>query len=95
MVAKMTIKNQITIPKKVLERVGLANIKDEELYFDVEAQDNTILLKPVTVTVEERIPDKQWKKFEDWATKVEKGDVFFDSAAKAEGFLKKRAKKKQ
>lgn len=34
--------------------------------------------------------EKQWQKFEDWATKIEKGDVVFDSAKKAAKFLKKR-----
>lgn len=90
----MTIKNQVTIPKKVLERAGLLALKDEERYFDVEVKDNIILLKPVTVIVEERIPQEKWQKFEDWATKIEKGDKFYDSAKKATEFLKKRIRKK-
>lgn len=90
MVAKMTFKNQITIPKKVLERMGLSRLKAEERYFDVEVKDNAILLKPVTVTVEEMIPQESWDRFEGWALKPEKGDMVFDSGAKASGFLKKR-----
>lgn len=94
MVTKMTIKNQITIPKKVLERMGLAHLKDEERYFNVEAEENGILLKPVTVIVEERIPEKQWQKFEGRATRLEKGDEVFESAQKATAFLKKKIRQK-
>ena len=42
MVTKMTVKNQITIPKKILERAGLSNLKEEERYFDVEVEDSAI-----------------------------------------------------
>lgn len=95
MVTKMTIKNQITIPKKILERMGLLNLKDEERYFDVEAKESGIVLKPVTLTVEERIPEKQWQKFEDWASKLEKEDKVFDSPKKATAFLKKKITKNE
>lgn len=94
MVIKMTVKNQITVPKKLLERAGLSNLKDDERYFDIEVKDNVILLKPVTVIVEERIPPEQWPKFEDWATRIERGDRVFDSTEKANEFLKKKIKKK-
>jgi len=90
MVAKMTSKNQITIPKRILERAGLVGLKEEERYFDVEVKDGTILLKPVTVIVEERIPQEAWQKFETWAARIEKGDKVFESAKKATEFLKKK-----
>ena len=94
MVTKMTIKNQVTIPKKILEKAGLSGLKDEERYFDVNLRDNTIVLKPVTVLVEDRIPEEKWQKFEGYVSKIEKGDKVFDSAKNAADFLKKRAKKK-
>lgn len=94
MITKMTIKNQITIPKKILERMGLCHLRDEERYFDVEIKDNSIFLKPVIVVIEERIPEKQWRKFEDWAVKVDKNDKVFDSAEDAVEFLRKRIKKR-
>ena len=94
MVAKLTVKNQLTIPKKILERAGLSNIEDNERYFDIEVKDTTIILKPVRVIVEERIPEKQWQKFENWASKVGNGDVSFDSGEEANEFLKKRTKKR-
>ena len=43
MLAKMTTKNQITIPKKIIDK--LPNIK----YFDVELKDGLVLLKPLKV----------------------------------------------
>ena len=43
MLAKLTAKNQITIPKKILSQ-----LPDVE-YFDVEINDGLVLLKPVRV----------------------------------------------
>ena len=43
MLAKLTAKNQITIPKKILSQ--LPDVK----YFDVEIEDGLVLLKPVKV----------------------------------------------
>ncbi len=94
MVTKMTIKNQVTIPKKILVEAGLSGLKQEERYFDVKLRDNVIVLNPVTVIIEERIPEKQLQKFEEYVAKIEKDDKVFDSAKKASEFLKKRSKKK-
>lgn len=93
MIAKMTTKNQITIPKKILERAGLKDLRENEKYFDIEVKDIGIFLKPVTLVVEDRIPSHQWEKFEDWANKIDKEDVVFTSAKKANSFLKKRIRK--
>jgi bifunctional DNA-binding transcriptional regulator/antitoxin component of YhaV-PrlF toxin-antitoxin module len=43
MLAKLTTKNQITIPKKVMEQ--LTGVK----YFDVELKDGVVVLKPLRV----------------------------------------------
>ncbi len=43
MLAKITSKNQITIPKKIMDR--LPDIR----YFDVELKDDIVVLKPLTV----------------------------------------------
>ena len=93
MVTKMTSKNQVTIPKKILERAGLSSLKEDERYFEVDIQNNLILLKPVTLVIEERIPEEQWQKFEKWAAQIDKGDEVFDSGVQAAQFLKKRMKK--
>ena len=41
MLAKMTSKNQITIPKKIVEQIP------EAKYFEVELKDGLIVLKPL------------------------------------------------
>ncbi|RLB23366.1 MAG: AbrB/MazE/SpoVT family DNA-binding domain-containing protein, partial [Deltaproteobacteria bacterium] len=43
MLAKLTSKNQITIPKKIIEQ--LRDVR----YFDVELRDGVVLLKPVRI----------------------------------------------
>lgn len=43
MLAKMTSKNQITIPKKIIEQ-----LPDVE-YFEVELKDGVVVLKPLKV----------------------------------------------
>ena len=43
MLAKMTSKNQITIPKKIIEQ-----LPDVE-YFEVELKDGVVMLKPLKV----------------------------------------------
>ena len=43
MLAKITTKNQITIPKKIMDQ--LLDVK----YFDVEFKDGLVLLKPLRV----------------------------------------------
>jgi len=43
MLAKLTVKNQITIPKKIIDQ--FQDVK----YFDVDIRDGLVLLKPVRV----------------------------------------------
>ncbi len=43
MLAKMTSKNQITIPKKIIEQ-----LKDVK-YFEVALKDGVVMLRPLTV----------------------------------------------
>lgn len=43
MLAKITSKNQITIPKKIIEKIP------ETQYFDVELKEGVILLKPLKI----------------------------------------------
>lgn len=88
MLAKISAKNQLTLPKKVMEKLGFA--PDEEKYMDVELAGNRIVLKPVVVSIEEKIPDEQWNRFRQWALRTEEGDVAFESLEKAEGFLSEK-----
>jgi len=43
MLAKITSKNQITIPKKIIDQIP------ETQYFDVEFKEGVILLKPLKI----------------------------------------------
>lgn len=87
MLAKVTRGNQITIPKSIIERLGIKMGRD---YVDIEYENGIVYLKPVDI--EERIPNEVWDKFKLRVLKREKGDVTLP-AQKAEGFLAKRAKK--
>jgi bifunctional DNA-binding transcriptional regulator/antitoxin component of YhaV-PrlF toxin-antitoxin module len=91
MITKMTAKHQVTIPKKILLRAGLADIKEQDMYFDVEIKGMGIFLKPVTLVVEERILPKKMEKIESWASKVGKGDKIFNLAVRATKSLKNKA----
>ena len=44
MLAKLTSKNQITIPKKIIEQLPGAR------YFDVSLEDGKVILRPITLT---------------------------------------------
>jgi bifunctional DNA-binding transcriptional regulator/antitoxin component of YhaV-PrlF toxin-antitoxin module len=52
MLAKMTSKNQLTLPKAVLQQIGAVE------YFDVHAADGKIVLTPVKLHSAERIRQK-------------------------------------
>jgi len=58
MLAKLTAKNQITIPKKVL-----AQLPKELQYFEMKIQEGVVLLRPITIheTNTEQIWDKMKK----------------------------------
>jgi hypothetical protein len=43
MLAKMTAKNQLTLPKRITDAVGAPQ------YFDVEAKDGRVILTPVRI----------------------------------------------
>jgi len=90
MLAKMTSKHQITIPKRVLQQAGLDH--ETKLHFDVRVERNAILLKPVTVTIEEHIPPAHMAKCERWATTPAPGDARVETPAAAPPFLTRRRK---
>lgn len=51
MLAKMTSKNQITIPKEIAKQYST-------VYFDVEIEENRIILTPVSTTSAEKVRKK-------------------------------------
>lgn len=74
MLVKRSSKNQIVIPKAVLERAGL---KEQDIYFDIQYQEGRILLVPLEV--EEKIAPEALERFEARALKAEPGDKSYGS----------------
>lgn len=52
MLAKKTVKNQITLPKKIVDRFPGAT------YFDIRVEGDRIVLRPVDVEQGERVREK-------------------------------------
>ena len=88
MLSKLTRANQITIPRAIVAKIGLHAGND---YFEIGYQDGIVYLKPVTI--ETRIPKEALEKIKKNALQKSKGDITL-SVKEAEGFLKKRARKR-
>lgn len=74
MLVKRSRKNQVAIPKAILERAGLSS---EDLYFDVGYSNGQILLTPMQL--EEKIPPEALARFEARSLKREPGDRVYRS----------------
>ena len=74
MLVKRSSKNQIAIPKAVLERAGLG---PKDAYFNIDYERGAIVLRPVEI--EEKIPPEALERFETRVLKRERGDRVFDS----------------
>jgi len=92
MLVKRTSKNQVTLPRILLQAAG---ITQDDFYFEARYDERThvILLKPVRVIIEEKIPEKAIEKFEQEALQVKEGDQLFKSRKEADKFLEERMKK--
>lgn len=55
MLAKKTFKNQITLPKKIVQKFSNVN------YFDVYIEDNKIILQPVEIKPANRLASMRQK----------------------------------
>ena len=89
MLMKISSKNQIVIPKAVLERAGLGK---DDVYFDVEYEKGCIRLKPMQV--EEKIAPEVLARFEAKMMKREPGDRVYKSMDEALRDLKKHTKRR-
>ena len=74
MLVKRSSKNQIVIPKVILEQAGL---KDGDVYFDAQYKEGRILLVPLEV--EEKISPEALGRFEAQVLKREPGDKVYGS----------------
>ena len=88
MLAKLTRGNQLTIPKKIVDRISLRAGRD---YLDVTYLNGVIVLKPVDV--EERVPPESYEALLKDAFTVKSGDIVADERSSA-SVLKKRLKKR-
>ena len=84
MLVKRSAKNQVAIPKALLERAGLG---PEDVYFDMEYNEGRIILKPMQV--EEKIPAEALARFKKRALKRGPGDRAYHSMEEAIGGLHK------
>ena len=74
MLVKRSTKNQISIPKAVLDRAGL---DENDVYFDVEYESGRIVLIPMHV--EEKISKEALERFEAKSLIKESGDKVYGS----------------
>ena len=85
MLVKRSSKNQIALPKSVLERAGIG---ENDLYFDVEYENGRIVLTPMQL--EEKIPPEVLARFEERTLKREPGDKSYSSMDEAVRGLRRR-----
>ena len=74
MLVKRSPKNQVALPKAVLERAGLG---PEDVYFSVVYKAGAIILRPVEI--EEKIPPEALERFRAKVLKGQPGDRTFSS----------------
>lgn len=92
MLVKRTSKNQVTLPKALLEIAGVGRGDD---YFDAkyDEKEHAIRLKPVKVVIEEKLSEGAIQRFEEEALRVQAGDKGFKTRREADKFLEERIKK--
>ena len=88
MVVKRSSKNQVAIPKAVLERAGLG---PNDVYFDVQCDSGRIVLIPLAL--EEKISPEALRRFEGKALKQEKEDKTYASVVEAVKGLRRKPRK--
>ena len=74
MLVKRSRKNQIAIPKVILDRAGLSA---EDIYFDIQYSTGRIILTPMELEV--KIPIDSLMRFEKQVLKHEAGDNAYRS----------------
>ena len=74
MLVKRSRKNQVALPKAVLERAGLG---PEDVYFSIAYKAGAIILRPVEI--EEKIPPEALARFRAKVLKGQPGDRTFSS----------------
>ena len=88
MLVKRSSKNQIAIPKAVLERAGLG---PEDTYFDIGCSQGRIILTPMQL--EEKIPPEALKRFETRVLQRQRGDKAFESVEGLINYLHRKRRR--
>ncbi len=86
MLVKRSRKNQVALPKVILERAGLG---PDDVYFQVDYTHGVIILRPVEI--EARIPPEALERFKVKTLKGHAGDRPFHSMDALIRDLKKRS----
>ncbi len=74
MIVKRSERNQVAIPKKLIQQAGL---DERDVFFDIQYAGGYFILKPVEF--EEKIPREALERFKTKALKTAPGDQSFSS----------------
>lgn len=89
---KLNQRNQVTIPKSILEKMG-TNSGD---YFNIHCQNKQIILKPVTITEkDEMFTPNEWDKLEKLVARQNKEGKYteYSNIKEAKKHLRKRMRR--
>ena len=88
MLARVSSKNQITIPKPIVETLGLS--KGDIL--DVIIKEDRLVMIPREVSIEDKYPQEDLDAAEKVLSQRREGDLAFENADEMLTFLQKRVK---
>ena len=74
MIVKRSVRNQVAIPKKLIEAAGLG---ERDTFFDIEYRGGSFILRPLEFS--ERISREALERFKARTLKPERGDRAFSS----------------
>ncbi len=74
MIVKRSTRNQVAIPKKLIQRAGLS---ERDVFFEIDYASGCFILKPLEF--EEKIPREVLERFKAKTVKVGAGDQVFSS----------------
>lgn len=94
MLAKLSSKNQVAIPKELLEQLEFADPR-EERYVDIIRRNGHLIATPVNVTIEERYTPEEIEKLRKYALQRHPGDKYFRSAEAATAYLKRLMRRRR
>ncbi|MBI4432200.1 MAG: hypothetical protein HY592_01800 [Candidatus Omnitrophica bacterium] len=92
MLVRRTSKNQLTLPKAILEKAGIGR-QDDTFEAEYDKRRHAILLRPVRVVIEEKISDEAIDRFEKEALRIGPQEKILKSRQEADRFLQDRLKK--